>query len=169
MRIARFLLAASTVGLAAVPTAEAQVRVAAAERDQARLRAAVEAAVTRASDSFNRGDIDAFIQAAAPEIWVFPPNAEPFQGVNALHAFHTRNYDQGGRNLQLRTTGLDRQGSMAYETGTYSVDYPTPGQAGSMSRDFGKYIHVWKRDAGGAWRIHFAMWNSNLAPPQTSR
>jgi ketosteroid isomerase-like protein len=169
MRIARLLFAASTMGLTFALTAGAQVRVSAAERDQARLRAEVEAAVARAAAAFNRGDIDGFVQAAAPDVWVFPPNVEPFQGVNALHAFHTRGYDAGARNLELRTTGLDRQGPMAYETGTYSIDVPTPGGAGSMTRDFGKYVHVWKREPGGAWRIHFAMWNSNLAPPQMSR
>jgi ketosteroid isomerase-like protein len=169
MRIARLLLAASTAALTLAPAVAAQGRPLPTPRDDAaRLRAAVEAAVGRAAAAYNRGDMDGFVQASAPEIWVFPPNAEPFQGVNALHAFHTRGYDQGARNLVLTTTGLDRQGPMAYETGTYSIDVPTPGRAGSTTRDFGKYVHVWKRDPEGAWRVHFAMWNSNL-PPQMSR
>jgi ketosteroid isomerase-like protein len=169
MRIARVLFAASAAAFAFAGPANGQRAGSAARDDQVRLREAVEAAVARATAAYNRGDIDEFIVAAAPEIWVFPPNAEPFQGRSALHDFHTRGYAGGARNLELRTTGLDRQGSMAYETGTYSVDVPTPGRAGPTSRDFGKYVHVWKRGADGAWRIHFAMWNSNLQPPQMPR
>jgi ketosteroid isomerase-like protein len=169
MRIARFVLAALAAALTLAPAAAAQGRPLPTPRDDAaRLRAAVEASAARMAAAYNRGDIDGVVQAAAPEIWVFPPNAEPLQGVNALHAFHTRGYDQGARNLVLTTTGLDRQGPMAYETGTYSIDLPT-GRAGSPTRDFGKYVHVWKRSPEGAWRVHFAMWNSNLAPPQMSR
>jgi ketosteroid isomerase-like protein len=125
----------------------------------------------RTSEAFNRGDIDGFIQPYAQDVWVFPPNAQPFQGPAAAHEFFTRDYMEGGtRNLELRTTGLDRDGSLAYETGTYSVSYPAPGGGpGAMSRDHGKYVQVWKRDANGAWRVHLAIWSSNLPPPPPPR
>jgi ketosteroid isomerase-like protein len=38
-----------------------------------------------------------------------------------------------------------------------------------MTRDFGKYVHVWKRAPEGAWRIHVAIWNSNLPPAPMRR
>jgi ketosteroid isomerase-like protein len=170
MRIARLLFAASTAALAFPSTGDAQGRSLPTARDEAaRLRAAVEASGMRAGAAFNRGDIAAFIQPYAADVWVFPPNAQPFQGPAAAHEFFTRDYTQGTRNLQLTTTGVDRQGWMAYETGTYTADYPTPGQAGAMSRDVGKYIQVWKRDPGGAWRVHLVAWSSNLPPPQMPR
>jgi ketosteroid isomerase-like protein len=163
MRFARLLYVASSAALAFTATADAQARAAATSRDDvARLRAAVEAAAVRASEAWSRGDIDGFIRAYAPEVWVFPPNAEPFQGRTASNEFFARGHAQGTRNLQLRTTGLDRSGWLAYETGTYSADYPTPGQRGATSRDFGKYVHVWKRETSGEWRIHLVTWNSNL-------
>ena len=168
MRIAR-LLCAATVAVAALTTvADGQTRreSPSAREEAARLRAAVEASGMRTAAAFNRGDMNGFVQPYAADVWVFPPNAQPFQGPAAAHEYFTRGYTEGTRNLQLVTTGLDRQGSMAYETGTYTADFPTPGQAGAMSRDVGKYVHVWKRDPEGAWRIHFAAWSSNLPPPQ---
>lgn len=170
MRVARLLCAASTAALAFTSTVDAQGRSLPTSRDEAaRLRAAVEASGMRTAAAFNRGDMAGFIQPYAPDVWVFPPNAQPFQGPAAAHEYFTRDYTEGTRNLQLTTTGLDRQGPMAYETGIYTADYPTPGQAGAMSRDNGKYVHVWKRDPEGAWRIHLAAWSSNLPPPQMRR
>jgi ketosteroid isomerase-like protein len=171
MRIARLLVAASTAALALAAPAAAQGRsLQPTPRDEAaRLRVAVEASAARSSAAFNRGDIDAFIQPFAPDVWVFPPNAEPFQGPAAAHEFFTRGYTAGSRNLQLTTTGLERSGGLAYETGTYTADNPTPGQPGAMSRDYGKYVHVWKRAPDGAWRIHVVIWSSNLPPAPARR
>lgn len=170
MRTARLLLVTFSVAIALAASAEAQTRpLPSARDDQARLRAAVEASAARAAQAWNRGDINGFIQAFAPTVWVFPPNAQPFQGRGPADDYFTRSYREGTRNLQLQTTGLERSGGLAYETGTYTADYPTPGQGGAMSRDYGKYVHVWKRDAQGAWQIHLAAWSSNLPPPQMPR
>ncbi|MDQ3948939.1 MAG: DUF4440 domain-containing protein [Gemmatimonadota bacterium] len=170
MRIARLLFAASTAALVLTAPAGGQGRLAPTVRDEeARLRAAVEASGARVAAAFNRGDIAGFIQPYASDVWVFPPNDQPFQGPEAALAYFQRSYDRGFRNFQITTTGLDRQGSMAYETGIYSGEFPTPGQAGAMTRDNGKYVQVWKRNANGEWRTHFVMWSSNNPPPATPR
>jgi ketosteroid isomerase-like protein len=166
MRIARLLLAASTAALTFTTTVEAQSRPLPTPRDDAaRLRAAIEASGARSAAAFNRGDVAGFIQAYASDVWVFPPNDQPFQGPAAAHEYFQRSYDQGFRNFQMTTTGLDRQGSMAYETGIYSGEFRTPGPAGAMARDNGKYVQVWKRNPDGEWRSHFVMWSSNNPPP----
>lgn len=163
MRFARLLYVASSAVLALTATAGAQGRGISTARDDAqRLRVAVEAAAGRANAAWSRGDIDGYIAPFAPTVWVFPPNAEPFQGRAAASDFFARAYTDGVRNLQLRTTGLDRSGSMAYETGTYSFDTPTTGQSGATTRHFGKYVQIWKREANGEWRVHLMTWNSNL-------
>jgi ketosteroid isomerase-like protein len=170
MRIARLLFAASTAALALTAPAGGQGRPSPTVRDdQARLRAAVEASGARVAAAYNRGDLAGFIQPYAYDVWVFPPNDQPFQGPDAALAYFQRSYDRGFRNFQITTTGLDRQGSMAYETGIYSGEFPTPGQAGAMTRDNGKYVQVWKRNANGEWRIHFVMWSSNNPPHATPR
>jgi len=170
MRIAGRLLTASTAALALAAPASGQGRPLSTPReDEARLRAAVEASAARVTAAFNRGDIPGFIRSYADDIWVFPPNEQPFQGRDASLGYYQRSYDRGLRNFQITTTGLDRQGSMAYETGIYTVDYPTPGQRGAMTRDNGKYVQVWKRSSNGDWRTHFVMWSSNLPPPPTQR
>jgi ketosteroid isomerase-like protein len=171
MRIIRLLAAASAAALVLAGPTGAQGRTALTAGDEtARLRPAVEASAARMAAAFNRGDIAMFTQSFAPDVWIFPPNAEPFQGPAAADNFFARAYNQGTRNIQLTTTGLERSGGLAYETGTYATDYPTPGaRAGAMSRDYGKYVHIWKRGADGAWRIHLVTWNSNLPQPQMPR
>src|SRR5687768_5816886 len=159
MRIARLLLAVSTATLLTTALA-AQGRPLPTPRDeQARLRAAVEASGNRAEMAYNRGEMEGFVRAFSDDIWVFPPNAQPVQGRQAAFDHFQRGYDGGVRNLQLTTTGLDRHGTMAYETGTYTAEITATGQA--MRPDNGKYVHVWKRAPNGDWRIHFAMWSSN--------
>ena len=163
MRIARLLLAVSTATLLTTAL-EAQGRPLPTPRDeQARLRAAVEASGNRAEMAYNRGEIEGFVRAFSDDIWVFPPNAQPFQGRRAAFDYFQQGYDGGVRNLQLTTTGLDRHGTMAYETGTYTAEITSSGQA--MRPDNGKYVHVWKRAPNGDWHIHFAMWSSNNPPP----
>jgi ketosteroid isomerase-like protein len=168
MRIARLLLVAAATATAFAGPAGAQSRtrpLSTPRDDAARLREAVEASIVRTDAAFNRGDIDAFLQPMADDVWVYPPNAQAFQGPAAAHEYFTRGYSEGLRSLQRRTTGLERSGNIAYETGTYTIQ--TPGQGGATTTDNGKYVHVWKRSAEGAWRIHVAMWNSNLpAPPR---
>ena len=171
MRIARVLAAVSTAAVLLSVSAEAQARRQAAPtgRDAAeRLRAAVVASGARTAEAFNRGEIEGFIRAYSDEVWVFPPNAEPFQGRDAALQFFSRMHGGGARNIRLTTTGLDRSGELAYETGTYIIE--VPGAGGAMNRDFGKYVHVWKRSGpNGAWEIHFSMWNSNLQPGMVGR
>jgi ketosteroid isomerase-like protein len=167
MRIARLFCAASTAAFAFTSTLGAQARrsLPAADDDAARLRTAVEASGMRTAEAFNRGDITGFIQPYAPDVWVFPPNAQPFQGPAAALDYFSRGFSEGTRSLELTTTGLERSGGLAYETGTYAASYPTPGRAGAMSRDHGKYVHIWKRNPQGVWLIHLAAWSSNLPPP----
>ena len=171
MRIARLLYVASSAVLALTPAAGAQARSAAAtQREDAAIRTAIEAAAARAAESFNRGDIAGVVRDYAEDVWVFPPNAQPYQGSHALLDYHARNYrERGLRNLRLTTTGFERSGHLAYETGTYTIDVPTGDRAGTMDRSHGKYIQIWKRDAAGDWRIHHVMWSSNVPPSPAPR
>jgi ketosteroid isomerase-like protein len=169
MRIARLLLVTTTALAFAAPAAAQARPLPTAREEAARLRAAVEASGARVADAYNRGDIDGFIRPYAEDVWIFPPNEQPFQGLEAARRYFQQSYNSGFRKFQIQTTGLDRQGTMAYETGTYSGEFPTPGQSGAMTRDNGKYVQVWKRNQNGEWRTHFVMWSSNNRPVPMTR
>ena len=110
MRIPRLLLAASIAAVTLTTALEAQARPMSTPRDdQSRLRAAVEAAGGRMEMAYNRGEIEGFVRPYSDDVWIFPPNAQPFQGRQAAFDLFRRSYDDGFRNLQLTTTGVDRQ------------------------------------------------------------
>ena len=175
MRTARLVLATAAVAALAAPFAGAQTRAAAAAaaanaREDATLRAAIEASAVRASEAFNRDDMVGVVRDYADDVWVFPPNAQPYQGAQTLLDYHARNFRQNGfRNLRLTTTGFERSGHLAYETGTYTIDVPAGGRAGTMETTYGKYMNISKRDEAGNWRVHHVMWSSNLPPRPTPR
>jgi ketosteroid isomerase-like protein len=170
MRSARIVLGTAAIVALAAPLAGAQTRAAVAAaataaREDAALRAAVEAGAIRASDAYNRDNMVEVVRDYADDVWVFPPNTEPYQGAQTLLDYHARNFRQNGfRNLRLTTTGFERSGHLAYETGTYTIDVPTGDRARTMETSYGKYMNIWKRDEGGNWRIHHVMWSSNLPP-----
>ena len=171
MRTARVVLGTAAILVLSAPLAGAQVRAATAQqREDAAARAVVEAAAGRAAAAFNRGDMAGMVRDYVDDVWVFPPNAQPYQGAQGLLDYHARAFrQQGVRNLQLATTGFERSGNLAYETGTYSVDVPLGDRAGTVERRFGKYIQIWKRGGTGEWRIHHVMWSPNLPPAPVTR
>jgi ketosteroid isomerase-like protein len=166
MRTVRICSTAAAALLTVATNVGAQARASRPADEQARLRAAIEASGARMADAYNNRDIPGFIRAYADDIWVFPPNEAPFQGRSAALDYFQRSYDDGFRNFRVTTTGVDRQGNMAYETGTYTGDF-TPAGQNTPIRDNGKYVQIWKRAANGEWRTHFVMWSSNNPPPPT--
>jgi ketosteroid isomerase-like protein len=59
--------------------------------------------------------------------------------------------------------GVARSGELGYTSGTYEVSFSeAPGKPGM---DRGKYLTVWKKQADGAWKVLFDIYNSDLPPP----
>jgi ketosteroid isomerase-like protein len=59
--------------------------------------------------------------------------------------------------------GVARSGELGYTSGTYEVSFSeAPGKPGV---DRGKYLTVWKKQADGAWKVLFDIYNSDLPPP----
>ena len=168
MRTARVFFVVSAAMLTMTTGIGAQGRVSTSADEQARLRGAVEASGARMTAAYNNGDIAGFVRAYSDDVWVFPPSAPAFQGRAAAVDFFQRSYDGGFRNFQVTTTGVDRQGNMAYETGTWTGQITPAGQTAPI-REYGKYVQIWKRSASGEWRTHFVMWNSDTPTPSPSR
>jgi ketosteroid isomerase-like protein len=55
---------------------------------------------------------------------------------------------------------VSKSGDMAYSSGTYELTMNDA--SGKPVNDRGKYLEVWKKQAGGTWKVVVDMWNSDL-------
>ena len=90
---------------------------------------------------------------------LMPPNAPTIRGREEIQKVYVDLYAQGGTDLEMDTKDVRGHGTLAYETGTYSLNRRP--QKGAAVRDRGKYMFIW-RNTGGAWTIESNIWSSDL-------
>jgi uncharacterized protein (TIGR02246 family) len=112
-------------------------------------------------EAFSRRDAASIAALYATHAQVLPPHSDIVTGKDAIQAFWQSIIDLGIR-ATIETIDLDESGSMAIEVGRYALALPD----GAMA-DRGKYLVVWKQEAG-EWRLFRDMWNSTEpAPPRS--
>lgn len=94
-----------------------------------------------------------------------PPNAPAAKGRAAIEAFHKAFAQQWMMHgMTITPTETKVAGDTAYDVGTYKQTLMAQ-KGGGMVEDKGKYIVLLKKDAGGAWLISHAIYNSDNPPP----
>jgi ketosteroid isomerase-like protein len=112
--------------------------------------------------AFNAKDVGKILGLYAENSVFMPPNEPVIRGKDALKPFYegllTR---EGASDLKMDIAEVSGHGPLAYQSGTYEMALkPASGHAG---RDRGKYLFV-IRKMGNGWKLHYTMWNSDLAP-----
>jgi ketosteroid isomerase-like protein len=90
-----------------------------------------------------------------------PPNQAAVQGKPAIQA-----WDEASppfSNFQEQSLEIEGTGNLAYDRGTYSITVAPAGAA--PIEDHGKYVTIWRKQAGGLWKISRTMFNSDLPLP----
>lgn len=64
---------------------------------------------------------------------------------------------------KLLTLDLSTSGDLAYTTGSYSS--LMVGEDDAVVQEPGKWVSIWKRRQGGAWRIVVDTYNTDIPPP----
>jgi ketosteroid isomerase-like protein len=107
--------------------------------------------------AYNAKNIDAILELYADNSVFMPPNAPLLRGREPLREFYQ---DLIGRttNLRLETDDVAGHGPIAYETGTYWLEY----QDGGV-RDRGKYVFIWRK-MNDTWRTEKTIWSSDMPP-----
>jgi ketosteroid isomerase-like protein len=85
---------------------------------------------------------------------VLPPNAELVRGVDATRGLWAEILKLGVAEVRLDTVDLEEHGDLAIEVGRATLF----GSGGEVV-DEGKYLVVWKKDAG-TWKMYRDVWNS---------
>ena len=126
-------------------------------REGPRLDPADEAAIRRASaayaDAGRAADWERFTSFFDDEPVCMPDNHEALTAPDAIRAFYEAFPKLDA--LELTPLGIDGSGDLAYEHGRYEL------RAGAM-HDRGKYLHVWRRQSEGAWKLYRNISNSDL-------
>lgn len=150
--LVRCVLAALVVGTGACTSSEGTGEFTAADRQ------AITERTQQLATAFNAKQMDAIIELYADNSVFMQPNGPALRGREPLREFYQ---DLIGRatNLRLETEDVAGSGPLAYESGTYYLNY----QDGAV-RDRGKYVFVWRKTMD-TWRMEKAIWSSDL-PPQ---
>lgn len=112
--------------------------------------------------AFNAKNVSQIVDMYAENSVFMPPNQPVIRGKDALKMF----YDdlitkQGATNLKLDAADVAGHGPLAYQSGTYELDYNAA--SGKSAHDRGKYLFI-LRNTMGTWRYEYTVWNSDLPP-----
>jgi ketosteroid isomerase-like protein len=101
--------------------------------------------------AFNNKQIPQIIDMYAENATFMPPNRPVLN-------------QMGGTNLKLEVSEVVGHGPLAYQAGSYEIEYKPATGTAPRDRDRGKYLFV-LRNLNGPWRYEYTVWNSDLLPP----
>ncbi len=111
--------------------------------------------------AFNSRDLRKVLSFYSGETVFMPPNAPTVRGRDAVGDFYKGMYAEGAGNLTLESKDVGGHGTLAYESGTFSLTRKPA--SGPETRDRGKYMFVWRYyPAQKAWLMDYTIWSSDL-------
>jgi len=109
------------------------------------------------------GTGDTALAYLADDIVMMPPNEPAVVGISAARAWFGAFARQFRATVSYPSTKVVFAGDLAVEqyTGTLTL---TPVAGGQPTTEVLKGLHVYRRDAGGVWKMVQDVWNSDTAP-----
>jgi ketosteroid isomerase-like protein len=108
---------------------------------------------------------DAFVGFLADGGTVMPPNEAAVSGAAAVKDWATKMMSMPGFGVTWAANVVEvaASGDVGCTSGSYDLHANMPN--GSQFTDRGKYLTVWKKDASGAWKVAYDMFNSDMPAP----
>ena len=106
--------------------------------------------------TFSRGDAAGMATLYTENGQLLPPNSDFVTGAQALQATFQALMDMGIKAIKLETVETEGHGDTASEVGRYTLE----GEGGQVL-DQGKYIVIWKQEAG-QWKLHRDIFNTSM-------
>jgi uncharacterized protein (TIGR02246 family) len=126
------------------------------------------AAIDRVRDAhvaaLNAGDAQAWVAQFTDDGVQMPPNAPANVGRTMIGSWSQAFLDQFRLQFALAVEEVRVLGEWAFERGGYTINLH-PKAGGPSMQDSGKYITVYQRKAGDAWRMARDIWNSSTPSP----
>lgn len=134
--------------------------------DMEALATALDQITTASHQAWEAGDAAAMAALFTDDAMVLPPEAPAIQGRAPLEEWERQLIAQTTlRHMTSTRTALGASGDIAWDVGTYSLSIQLAGQTQAMQQE-GKYLTVYKRQAGGTWKVHVDIWNTNAPATQ---
>jgi uncharacterized protein (TIGR02246 family) len=115
--------------------------------------------------ALNAGDAQAWAAQFTEDGVQMPPNAPVNTGRAMIEAWSHAFLGQFRVQFALAVDEVRVLGEWALERGGYTISLD-PVAGGPPLQDIGKYITVYQRERGGAWRMARDIWNSSNPPPR---
>ena len=123
------------------------------------LSAAIDTANERLTEKFGRADAAGVAQFYTGDGQLLPGGRDVVTGHVAIEAFWGGVMGMGITSLRLETVELEDHGDTAIEVGRYVL-----GMADGEAADEGKYLVIWKNQAG-TWKLHRDIWTTSRSQP----
>lgn len=121
------------------------------------IRSAITAANEKFMTTFGRGDAAGIAALYAENGQLLPPNSDFIAGRQAIQIFWQGAMNMGIKTAKLQTIEVEAYGSTANEVGKFTLS-----DAAGQVLDTGKYVVIWKHEAG-QWKLYRDIWNSSRA------
>jgi uncharacterized protein (TIGR02246 family) len=110
---------------------------------------------------FRQADAAGLARLYTEQGQVLPPQSDFVIGRAAIEAFWQSVMGMGVKGARLETLETTACGETAYEVGKYTL----LGEGG-QTLDSGKYVVIWRQEAG-QWKLHRDIFNSSLPAPDS--
>ena len=109
-------------------------------------------------------DLDRFSSLLSDDVAFFPDQMPVARGKAAVRELLAAFFDPKGPAMRCepKTVDVSRSADLAYVTGTYDVTGTEAER--SPTRGHGKYVTLWRRQRGGAWKLVLAIGNAEPLP-----
>ena len=114
----------------------------------------VTAANQKFMDVFSKG-AETLGELYTSDAKILPPGGDTISGDTAIGAFWKGAYGMGIKRAKLETVEAEPAGDQIIEVGNFTLY-----GADESELDTGKYIVVWKQEAG-TWKLHRDIWNTS--------
>jgi uncharacterized protein (TIGR02246 family) len=123
------------------------------------IRDAIMAGNEKLMAAASRGDAAGMAALYTENGQVLPPNSDVVSGRQAIQSFWQGAIRMGIKAVKLETVEVESHGTTANEVGKFTIQ-----GEGGLVVDTGKYVVIWKQEAG-QWKLHRDIWNGSRPVP----
>lgn len=123
-------------------------------------RAAIARATAELLAAVNASDPNRVLAVWAPDGVIMPPHHPAVRGHGALADYFRSLFGRSRFRFAFTSSEIQLAGDTALESVTYTATV-WPHGGGAPTEDYGKGLHVYRREPDGSWKLTQDIWNSD--------